>query len=89
LFCFVLLIKFVLKDECSLVVLDFCQRVPYGVLYSLDVTPTAVEQLNYAQCYPMLICFNATDQRQIKYFVMNMENFNKNLHDVYLNHLNV
>lgn len=32
----------------------------------LDVTPTAVEQLNYAQCYPIVIFFKATDRRQIK-----------------------
>ena len=32
----------------------------------LDVTPTAVEQLNYAQCYPIVIFFQATDRRQIK-----------------------
>ncbi|CAF3701534.1 unnamed protein product [Rotaria socialis] len=32
----------------------------------LDVTPTAVEQLNYAQCYPIVIYFKASDRRQIK-----------------------
>ncbi|CAF1638465.1 unnamed protein product, partial [Adineta ricciae] len=32
----------------------------------LDVTPTAVEQLNYAQCYPIVIYFKALDRRQIK-----------------------
>ncbi|CAF5061297.1 unnamed protein product, partial [Rotaria sp. Silwood1] len=41
--------------ECGLAVLDVCQRVPYGVLYLLDVTPTIVEQLIYAQFYPILV----------------------------------
>ncbi len=51
---------------CGPVVLDICQYVPYGVLYLLDVTTAAVEQLNYAQCYPTLICLKITDQLQIK-----------------------
>ncbi|CAF4991419.1 unnamed protein product [Rotaria sp. Silwood1] len=29
----------ILFGECGLAVLDVCQRVPYGVLYLLDVTP--------------------------------------------------
>ncbi|CAF4950667.1 unnamed protein product, partial [Rotaria sp. Silwood1] len=52
----------ILFGECGLAVLDVCQRVPYGVLYLLDesstaarpVTPTIVEQLIYAQFYPIL-----------------------------------
>ena len=32
----------------------------------MDVTPTAVEQLNYAQCYPIVIYLKASDRRQIK-----------------------
>jgi hypothetical protein len=32
----------------------------------LDVTPSAIEQLNYAECYPIVIYFKATDRRQIK-----------------------
>lgn len=32
----------------------------------MDVTPAAVEQLNYAQCYPIVIYFKASDRRQIK-----------------------
>ncbi|CAF3803391.1 unnamed protein product [Rotaria sp. Silwood1] len=45
----------ILFGECGLAVLDVCQRVPYGVLYLLDVTPTIVEQLIYAQFYPILV----------------------------------
>ncbi len=26
------MIKFIFKDECGLVLLDICQRVPYGIL---------------------------------------------------------
>ncbi len=51
---------------CGLIVLDICQYVPYGVLYLSDATPTAVEELNYAQCYPILICLKITDQLQVK-----------------------
>ena len=32
----------------------------------MDVTPSAIEQLNYAECYPIVIFFKATDRRQIK-----------------------
>ena len=32
----------------------------------MDVTPSAIEQLNYAQCYPIVIYFKVSDRRQIK-----------------------
>ncbi|CAF0817936.1 unnamed protein product [Didymodactylos carnosus] len=32
----------------------------------LDITPAAVEQLNYAQCYPIVLYLKANDRRQIK-----------------------
>ncbi|CAF0980433.1 unnamed protein product, partial [Didymodactylos carnosus] len=32
----------------------------------LDITPAAVEQLNYAQCYPIVLFLKPTDRRQIK-----------------------
>ncbi|CAF2948407.1 unnamed protein product, partial [Rotaria sp. Silwood2] len=38
-------------DESGLVVLDVYQRVPFGVFYLFDVTPTTIEQSNHARCF--------------------------------------
>ena len=32
----------------------------------MDITPSAIEQLNYAECYPIVIFFRANDRRQMK-----------------------
>ncbi len=32
----------------------------------LDITPSAIEQLNYAECYPIVIYFQVSDRRMIK-----------------------
>jgi len=32
----------------------------------LDITPSAIEQLNYAECYPIVIYFKVSDRRMIK-----------------------
>ncbi|CAF5160625.1 unnamed protein product, partial [Rotaria sp. Silwood1] len=32
----------------------------------LDITPSAIEQLNYAECYPIVIYFKVSNRRIIK-----------------------
>ena len=40
--------------------------IPQGKHCLLDVTPNAVEQLNYAQCYPIVIFLNAESRAHVK-----------------------